>query len=641
MVNTDLKQGFYLGEWEVRPLRLEVVGPDGEEHVEKRWMEVLVMLASRAGEVIERDEILDVVWEGRAMNDEPLNRCISQLRKVLQDSPQKPEFIATITKVGYQLIAPVRPLEPATPDAAPAVAAPGQDAPRSTSSLRALGLAAAALIAVGALIIWMGGFPEPDDASIVVLPFENLGDDSTQDDLGRGLAEEIRHRLASVDGLTVAGRTSSRAAFLSDKDAPTIAEDLGVRYLLEGSIRVDGADIRIATSLLEDSGYEVWSKTYEMPLADIFEMQDDISNDIVGQVAPGIVAEGAGSLISTAQSTRNPQAYLLYVRGQEQLASRSEGPLRRSARLFEEAIELDHRYADAYVGLATANALLPFYSDERMDESFDRARSIIATGAQADGSVDTRAAGIVAFMLFHSEWRWIESENAFRVALQNSPNDAELLNWYSLFLASVGRVAESLEHATRARDLEPLSPVVNQRLAVAHLWANQDDLAEQQFAIAAEQGMPVTTQPEAYLLLLLRQDKLEIARLLMAGQQKLQGLDANWVDALFMAMQDSAHKPAAIEAVEQAVATGNIADLHLFGVWVYLDETERAIDTALRLTENRIRFIPEFLFALETAELRRHPRFAEVIRAIGLDRYWDYFGWPEYCRADGDAIVCT
>lgn len=640
-MKADLKQGFYLGEWEVRPLQLEVVGPDGEEHVEKRWMQVLVMLASRAGEVIERDEILDVVWEGRAMNDEPLNRCISQLRKVFRDSPQNPQFIATITKVGYQLIAPVRPLQPAAPEAAPAEIVPTGDAPRSPSSLRALGLAAAALVAVGAFIVWLGGFPQPQEASVAVLPFENLGDESTQDDLGRGLAEEIRQRLAGVDGLTVAGRTSSQAASGAGKDAATIADELGVAHLLEGSIRVEGEGIRIAASLLQDDGYEVWSKTYELPLIDIFGMQDEIANDIVGQVAPGIVARESDSPISTEESTRNPEAYLLRVRGQEQLASRSEGPLRRSIALFEEAIELDESYGDAYVGLATAHALLPFYSDAAMDASFDRARSIIARGAAVDDTVDTKAAGIVAFMLFHSEWRWIESENAFRVALQNSPNDAELLNWYSLFQASVGRAGASLEAALRARDLERLSPVVNQRLAVAYLWVNENELAAAQFAVAAEQGIPVTTQPEAYLVLLLRQKELEIARLLMAGQQKLQGLDAGWVDALFMAMQDPSQKPAAVAAVEQAVASGDISDLHLFGVWVYLDETERAIDTALRLTQNRIRFIPEFLFAVETAELRRHSRFAEIVRAIGLDRYWDYFGWPAMCRREGDNIVCT
>ena len=642
-MNNDLKkEGFYLGEWEVRPLHLDVVGPSGEEHLEKRWMEVLVMLASRPGEVIERSEILDVVWEGRAMSDEPLNRCIAQLRRVLGDSAQNPKYIGTVHGVGYQLIGTVRALQPEVPDPVVTEEKPDGSTTRSPQSLRELGLAAAALVAVGGLIMWFGGFPQLDDASIAVLPFENLGDDPGQDDLGRGLAEEIRQRLASVEGLAVAGRTSSQAAASSNKDAATIADELDVRHLLEGSIRVDGTDIRIAASLLQANGHEVWSKTYEMPLTDVFELQDRIANDIVGQVAPEIDAGGQSMLISTAESTQNPQAYLLRVRGQEQLASRSEGPLRRAITLFERAIELDGRYADAYVGLATAHALLPFYSDEPMAESFDRARSIIARGARADGTVDTKAAGIVAFMLFHSEWRWIESENAFRVALQNQPNDAELLNWYSLFQASVGRSGESLETAIRARDLEPLSPVVNQRLAVAYLWVDQNDLAQAQFAIAAEQGMPVTTQPEAYLVLLLRQEKLEIARLLMAGQQKLQGLDAAWVDALFMAMQDPAQKPAAVEAVEQAVASGNISDLHLFGVWIYLDETERAIDTALRLTEYRILFIPEFLFAVETAALRRHPRFAEVVRAIGLDRYWDYFGWPELCRrAEDDAIVCT
>jgi TolB-like protein/DNA-binding winged helix-turn-helix (wHTH) protein len=637
-LDTDLKQGFYLGDWEVQPLRGRVVGPSGPEHVEPRVMDVLLALASRPGEVIEREEILETVWHGRAMMDDPLNRCIRQLRRVFDDSPKDPRFIETVPRRGYRLVAPLRLPEPEPGLAQQSEAA--QESKPARLTARMLVVAAVLLAAIGALIIWFGGSPEPDAASIAVLPFEYLGDDPVQDDLGRGLAEEIRQRLASVQGLTVAGRTSSRAAANAANDAATIADELGVRHLLEGSIRIDGDDMRIATSLLQHNGYEVWSKTYEMSLTDVFAMQDEIANDIIPQVVRPIVPGGESSLINTEESTQNPQAYLLRVRGQEQLAARSEGPIRRSIALFAEAVELDNDYADAYVGLATAHALLPFYSDEPREESFDRARSIIATGAQADESVHTKAAGIVAFMLFHSEWRWIESENAFRVALRNSPNDAELLNWYSQFLASVGRADESLDYALRARDLEKLSPVVNQRLAIAYLWVNENQLAEEQFAIAAEQGMPVTAQPDAYLLVLLRQGKLEIARLLLTGAQKLQGLDSAWVNALFMAMQDASHRPAAVDAVERAVANGDISDLHLFGVWVYLGETERAIDTALRLTEDRIRFIPEFLFAAETAAVRQHPRFDEVVRAIGLDRYWEYFGWPEMCRSDGSDIVC-
>ncbi|MEJ2129221.1 MAG: transcriptional regulator [Woeseiaceae bacterium] len=108
MTETDLKQGFYVGEWEIQPLRSQVVGPKGPVHIEPRVMDVLVALASRPGEVLERTELLDTVWQGRAMSDEPLNRCISKLRGVFGDTPQAPAYVETVPRRGYRLIAPVR-----------------------------------------------------------------------------------------------------------------------------------------------------------------------------------------------------------------------------------------------------------------------------------------------------------------------------------------------------------------------------------------------------------------------------------------------------------------------------------------------------------------------------------------------------
>ena len=121
--------------------------------------------------------------------------------------------------------------------------------------------------------------------------------------------------------------------------------------------------------------------------------------------------------------------------------------------------------------------------------------AIIEKGAQMSASVDSKASGILAFILYHSEWRWIEAESAFRKALQYTPNDAELLNWYSVFLAGVGHNEEALEVAIRAKDLDRLSPVVNQRLAVAYLWAGNDELAAEHFDIANELGMAPAMQP--------------------------------------------------------------------------------------------------------------------------------------------------
>jgi len=139
---------------------------------------------------------------------------------------------------------------------------------------------------------------------------------------------------------------------------------------------------------------------------------------------------------------------------------------------------------------------------------------------------------------------------------------------------------------------------------------------------------------------LLRQGQLESAQFLVAGLQKILGGDPGWLGALFNAMQDPEYRDDAVTAVLQAEANGKISDLHLFGAWVYLVEPERAIEAALRLVDDRASFNTEFLFARETAALRQHPRFAELIRAIGLDTYWEYFGWPEQCQRAGDSIVC-
>lgn len=648
IMDAELKQGFYLGEWEVQPLRGQVSGPGGPVHVQPKVMDVLLVLASCPGDVVERDDLIERVWRGRAMGDAPLHRCIAQLRRIFDDSPQDPRFIETVQRRGYRLVAPVVPFaadsEPRSSGEAPE---PGLAAP-SFWSLRnglLLVLVAVLLLAIGRYIIFPpDGGRGPDSApsagtSIAVLPFDNLGSDS-DDYFSDGLSEEIMNRLAGVEGLTVAARTSSFALKGATDGAKSIADKLGVTHLLEGSARIDGDRIRISAYLVDYKGYEIWNARYDGVLTDVFAMQDEISNDIVRQIAPELVAKDSEPRIRTRQPTQNLRAYDLVLQGRYHLARRGEESIRHSISLFDEAIELDAFYGDAYVGLATASALLPFYSNEPRDSSFIRAMAIIEQGAQKDPSVDAGAAGILAFMLYHDQGRWIEAESAFRRALQGSPNDAELLNWYSVFLSGVGRSQEALEYAIQAKNLDRLSPVVNQRLAVAYLWVNRNDLAFEQFRVASELGMAPTSQPEAYLIILLRRGEYDIARLLMVGLQKVMGYDPEWIDYLFRALQDPEERPAAVEAVLRAEQSNDISKLHLFGAWVYLGETERAIDAALQLIQDGTNVNTEFLFAAETAQMRRHPRFVEVVRALKLDTYWEYFGFPEMCQPEGESIVC-
>jgi Tfp pilus assembly protein PilF len=333
-------------------------------------------------------------------------------------------------------------------------------------------------------------------------------------------------------------------------------------------------------------------------------------------------------------------AYDLVLQGSYHLARRGEDSLRLSIGLFQEALQLDDAYADAYVGLATSYAVLPFYSREAVEGSFDLATAILEKGSEMNANVDVLGASIIAFIRYHTEWQWIEAEEAFDTALRYTPNDSDLLNWYSVFLAGVGRIDESLDVAARARDLDRLSPVVNQRLAVAHLWAGNNEQANEYFEIANELGMAPATQPEAYVILLMRQGEYALALQLLSLQQMMMGYDDAWVEALFVAMQDSQYRADAIEVVLRAEQNGDITPLHLFGVWLYLEEEERAIDAALALIKDRAAFNSEVLFTEESASLRQHPRFGEIIRGIRLDVYWNYFGWPPMCESQGADIVC-
>ena len=638
IMDVDLKLGFSLGDWEVQPLLGQIIGSSGAVHVEPKIMDVLVALASRPGEVIERDDLMNEVWGGRAQSDEPLNRCIASLRRILNDSRAAPEYVETIPKRGYRLVAPVK-----------AHAMSGRSRPshpiaefwRRRLFRREAVYAVVAVLIVG-LGVWFVLRPPDNSATpvtLAVLPFANLSDDSDEP-ISDGLSVEIMTRLARVEGLIVVARTSSFSFKESNDDAKTIARKLQVSHLLDGSVRKDGDRLKITAELIDSEGLRLWSDNYTGVLSDVFSLQDTIANDIVSQVRPSLQVMDTKSPIETEPPTDNLDAYELVLRGGFQLQRRNESALTHSISLFENAIELDENYGDAYVGLATAYALLPSYALVAQDASFDLAMATIEKGANKDPSVDTKAAGIMSFMLFFGEWRWIESEIGFRKALAYSPDDAELLQWYSQFLGGVGRTEESLYHATRAKELDRLSPVINHRLAIAYMWMNQNELAREQYELASELGMAPASIPEAYLILLLRLGEYDEVRLLMTGLEKMLGHSTDWIEPVLQAIQDPETRPAAVEAVIRAERENDISKQYLYGVWVYLNETDRALDIAHELIQDRPSFNTEIMFAEETSALRQNPRFGDLIREIGLHRYWENFGWPEMCSPVGEQIVC-
>lgn len=475
---------------------------------------------------------------------------------------------------------------------------------------------------------------------IAVLPFENVSPSRDSDYFSDGLTDELVTSLSRVDGLRVIARTTSHAMKDSVEDARTMGRKLGVSKLVSGTVRVDGNKLRISVQLVDTvAGYELWSDTYDGTLDEIFAVQNRIATSIVAAVTPMLGLQGADTLASAGPPTLNQDAYLLVLRARHILKRREEQPIRHAVVLLNEAIALDSAYAAPYVELARAYALLPYYSTEPQQRMFDLAGSTIAAGRANGAAIGDDAEALSAFMAFRS-WDWVRAEESFRKALVFDPNNPELYQWYSQFQASLGMPKRSLEFALSAKELDALSPVVNDRLAVAYLWSDQDELAARQFEEAAALGLGPTANPRAHLVLLLRQQRYPEALGLMQGIQSRLGGSTDWVGPFISAQEDSRNREAAVRALAEAERTGGIKPRLLFGAWIYLGEYDRAMDVADALLADPASFDVEFLFSREATEIRRHPKFGQLLAAIGLDRHWDEYGWPDACRRDGSQVRC-
>ena len=257
---SELKHGFRLGCWEVRPLTGEIRGADETLHVEPKVMEVLLVLAQRSGEVVERYDLLSQIWASRAeVSDEPLTRCIAVLRRALNDSPQMPSYIQTIPKRGYRLLASVTTLATAEPRRFLHVASPEPaDSPAISE-------------------------PSIPDNSIAVLPFSGGSTSADILDFGGGVAGEIRSRLMSDKDVLVVARTWSDAVGGS-RDLRAIRAQLRVARVLEGRVQRNGNQVRIRIDLCDaQSGYLIWSESFEglLTAASYFAIQDRIASAIV------------------------------------------------------------------------------------------------------------------------------------------------------------------------------------------------------------------------------------------------------------------------------------------------------------------------------------------------------------------------
>ena len=293
--------------------------------------------------------------------------------------------------------------------------------------------------------------------SIAVLPFDNLSANKDNEYFADGIAEELLNQLAQLPGLEVAGRTSSFAFKGHDEDLREIARKLGVAYLVEGSVRRSQDRVRITAQLIKaESGFHVWSQTFDRQLVDIFAVQDEISKAITVALKPNLLKNGGGAPTATKVAV---SAYDEFLKGQSLLALRGTDNLTAAREHFQAALKIDDNYAPALVSLARTDLLIPVYgnlSGARVQSLVSEADQAVQRGLTIDPN-NPSAHLVLGTLYTNYQWRWEEAGKEFDLAQKLAPGSAEVANfagdYYRVMLDPRAIATEQ-----RAFDLDPLAP---------------------------------------------------------------------------------------------------------------------------------------------------------------------------------------
>jgi DNA-binding winged helix-turn-helix (wHTH) protein/TolB-like protein len=668
--------GFILANWEVRPrhgtlLRRDQL-PAEPVRVEPRVMAVLTCLARHVGEVVTRDEFSAEVWGGRIVSDEALSRCISVLRQVFADDSREPRFIRTIARIGYTLVPTPSPLAPSIQDAAD-LSAPvtNTDLTSATGNLgstapqllrqrwlirlwvggkpsRAALIGAACLAAIGTALITnfvrtarpehsIAGVPTPP-TRLLVLPFDARGAGGSGRQVGVELADEIGDSLSHVAQLRITGATSADILGAAHTDPVEAGRKLGVDAVLNGEVAERPGGLRVTVRLTASKDARVlWSRVYDRQAADIFATESSISGAVMRELLGHLNGETVAGAPNSDADSHDVEAYQLYLRGAHQVRLRGEDSLRRAIELFSAAARRDPTYARAQVGLATAYELLPSYSYEDPAEMYALAEKALDSADRLSHN-RLESAGPRGYLDFE-RGKWIESETAFRSAIAADPNNPEVRQWYSQLLGAVGRIEAALAQARLAQEIDPLAPVVADRLGVLDLWLGRDVEAASDAALARELGLDEVAVPETKILLKFHQhDDADAADDLRSLQHSLHRSEA-WIAPVIDAYRHPEKRAAAFQVLDRTLASGDISVRIYFGLMVLLESGARALRGFAALTDNAGNYL-EMLFSVDAAAVRRDPAFGPFLVKNGVEAYWDRFGWPSACHRESAQIVC-
>ena len=460
----------------------------------------------------------------------------------------------------------------------------------------------------------------PDSNSIAVLPFANISADPENEYFCDGLAEELLNALAKIDRLNVAARTSAFSFKGKNEDVSEIGRVLNVAKVLDGSVRKSGDRLRITIQLINVAdGFHVWSERYDREMRDIFALQDEIALAVIEALKVKLFGNEKEEVLK--RYTDNTEVYELYLKGLYYYNKYTPEGWKRAVEFFESAISEDPSYAPAYAKLAAALAFAWFFGVVRTEDAIDRSRSAAFRALELDDRMEDAYEALGRWDFYH-DWNWTEAEKNFQRGLEVNPKNAEIHAQYGLCMVAVGRFDDAVAEGERALELDPLSVLVNLQVGWIYLfsWRFEEALKVARKILEIE--------PKSYgaycQLGVVLSAKKELKNALEAFRTSLElgqfQTNLSLVGSMYAVFGKEEEAQKVLDQLLEMKEREPVASLDIARVFSAMGDTQKSLDWLDRAVEERnggLVFLRSKMSGFTTIT-RQHPRFANVLRQIGL-----------------------
>jgi TolB-like protein/DNA-binding winged helix-turn-helix (wHTH) protein/Flp pilus assembly protein TadD len=618
MAAQEASNEVQIGEWMAHPA-LDSISRGTETHkLEPRAMRLLMCLANSPGEVVSIDRLLTEVWAGVVVGSASVYETVSQLRKILGDVEAQPTYIVTVPRKGYRQIAPVRPGMTSV-DASRA-----QDlSRRPVGSLRIWAIAGA-FVAFALVVAYFsvdkgklskhattGSSIAVSDKSIAVLPFTDMSEKKDQEYFADGMAEEIINLLVKIPGLKVISRTSSFQFTGKTEVLRSIGTQLGVAYVLEGSVRKAGDRLRVTAQLIDSrNSTHLWSQTYDRDLSDILKMQDEIAMALVRalkiEVSPLQGLEARPAL-------RNTEAYALYLHGLHDTDRNDLQGFELARSEFQRALDLDPTFAEAAGVLAATYAWGASVGYIPPGVGFEQARDAAEHAIKLDPN-NPIAYSVLGDIHNTFDWDWPAADQDLKRTLALAPNNPVALQIASRHSLAMGRWDDALNLATASLALDPLDIGGYYWLSTVQLRRGRLPEAEAAIRRALEIAPTFPFGPYALGVVLLARSQPQAA-LTAFSKEPLEAARIIGSAMAYFALKRKAESDASLAQMLKSYA---YIPFGIATIYAFRGESDEAFKWLDRAYEQKDQFLYRIKFAPEFDKLHGDPRYKAFLTKMNL-----------------------